>query len=146
MFILGAQRRAQFKPRCSVSGGWGAPNDHVLLSPIYLPRAPLVFRRPTFCDLIVSLYGTTSMRPPLSGHGPHFNPCERTAMALFRLGHGAGVRATAILFDVSEGMVVKHTMSVVHLVIKKLQHVLQWPTVQEQENISRSFQERTGFK
>ncbi|CAN0361432.1 unnamed protein product, partial [Ectocarpus sp. 8 AP-2014] len=55
-------------------------------------RFKALFRceRPTFCDLVVVLYGTTAPRKPQSGHGPYFHPCERTAMALYRLGHGAG--------------------------------------------------------
>lgn len=82
----------------------------------------------------------------MSGHGPIFSPCERTAMALYRLGHGAGVRATAILFSMSEGWVTTHTMTFVKLVREKLGHVLQWPSVEEQEDISRAFQNRTGFE
>ncbi|CAN0122751.1 unnamed protein product [Pylaiella littoralis] len=116
----------------------------------FLPsrRFKTLFRceRPTFRALVISLYGTTARRRPLSGHGPYFHPCERVAMALYRLGHGAGVRATAILFDMSEGWVTKHTMSVVKLVLKKIGHVLQWPTVEEQKDIARAFKQRTGFE
>lgn len=45
-------------------------------------------------------------------------------MALYHLGQGAGVRATAIPFDMSEGWVTTHTMSVVKLVLEKLDYVL----------------------
>lgn len=67
-------------------------------------------------------------------------------MALYRLGHGAGVRATAILFDMSEGWVTTHTMTFIKLVLEKLGHVLQWPSVEEQEIIERAFHDRTGFE
>ena len=103
-------------------------------------------RRPTFKDLVIALYGTTEMRAPMAHFGPRFHPCERVAMALFRLGHGAGVRATSVLFDISEGWVTTHTMSVVELVMAKLGDYIKWPTPNEQDAIVQAFEERTGFK
>ena len=104
-------------------------------------------RRPTFAALVVELYGTLDVRAPDGGRGPWFHPCERTAMALYRLGHGAGVRATAALFGVSDGWVSRCTSEFLERVVSKLiPKWLSWPSRNDQDNISAAFEQRTGFR
>lgn len=87
------------------------------------------------------------MRPADGGRGPEFNPCERTAMALYRLGHGAGVRATAALFGVSDGWVCNQTKDLVKRVCDVLAPLyLRWPTRNEQDCVADAFEKRTGFR
>lgn len=104
-------------------------------------------RRPTFTKLVTTLYGTTCSRPAEGGRGPEFNPCERTAMALYRLGHGTGVRPTAALFGVSDGWVSNQTKEFVKKVCEVLPtRFLRWPTPNEQDSIAEAFEKRTGFR
>lgn len=104
-------------------------------------------RRPTFAKLVTVLYGATGMRQADGGRGPEFNPCEWTAMALYRLGHGAGVRATAALFGVSDGWVCNQTKDFVKRVCETLTpRYLVWPTRNEQDCIADAFEKRTGFR
>lgn len=106
-----------------------------------------ITRRPTFAKLVKALYGTTGMRRADGGRCPEFNPCERTAMALYRLGHGAGVRPTAALFGVSDGWVSNQTSDVIARVSDKLiPAFLSWPKKNDQDNISAAFERRTGFR
>ncbi|CAN0403282.1 unnamed protein product [Ascophyllum nodosum] len=103
--------------------------------------------RPTFKELVEELYGTTAPRAPENGNGRIFNPCERVAMVLFRLGQGATIRATAALFEISDGYVTKYTPEVVQAVKKTMQlKYVAWPTPSEQDYISKAFQKRTGMK
>ncbi|CAN0490216.1 unnamed protein product, partial [Ectocarpus sp. 12 AP-2014] len=81
------------------------------------------------------------------GRGPAFDPCERTSMSLYRLGHGAGARATAALFGVSDGWVTSCTSEFITRVAARLApRFLSWPTRNDQDNISAAFQRRTGFR
>ena len=67
------------------------------------------------------LYGTTAPRAPENGNGRIFNPCERVAMVVCRLGQGATIRATAALLEVSDAYVTKYTPEVVQAVKKTMQ-------------------------
>lgn len=68
-------------------------------------------------------------------------------MALYRLGHGTGVRPTAAMFGVSDGWVSNQTKDFVRRVCDVLPtRFLNWPTRNEQESISAAFEERTGFR
>lgn len=68
-------------------------------------------------------------------------------MALYRLGHGAGVRATAALFGVSDSWVSNQTKDVISRVKDKLiPDFLSWPKRNDQDNISAAFERRTGFR
>ncbi|CAN0337546.1 unnamed protein product [Ectocarpus sp. 13 AM-2016] len=103
--------------------------------------------RPTFGTLVSELYGTLDVRAPDGGRGPSFHPCERTAMVLYRLGHGAGARATAALFGVSAGWVTACTSEFIERVAARLvPRFLSWPTRNDQDNISAAFECRTGFR
>lgn len=63
---------------------------------------PRCRKRATFANPGMALYATSCSGPGDGGRGPRFNPCERTAMALYRPGHGMGVRSTAALFRLFE--------------------------------------------
>lgn len=94
-----------------------------------------VDRRPTFAKLVLELYGTLDVRAPDGGRGPMFHPCERSAMALYRLGHGAGVRATAAMFGVSDGWVSRCTTEFLQRVRSRLiPKCMSWPSRNEQSN------------
>lgn len=108
---------------------------------------PSVNRRPTFAALVEGLYDTLDVRAPDGGRGPWFHPCERTAMALYRLGHGAGVRATAALFGVSDAWISRCTSEFLERVTTRLiPKWLCWPSPNDQDNISAAFEKRTGFR
>lgn len=68
-------------------------------------------------------------------------------MALYRLGHGAGVRATAALFGVSDGWVSSCTSEFIARVISVLiPKYLSWPSRNDQDHISAAFENKTGFR
>ncbi|CAM9973324.1 unnamed protein product, partial [Laminaria digitata] len=68
-------------------------------------------------------------------------------MALYRLVHGAGVRATAALFGVSDSWVSNQTKDVISRVKDNLiPDFLSWPKRNDQDNISAAFERRTGFR
>ncbi|CBJ30932.1 expressed unknown protein [Ectocarpus siliculosus] len=110
----------------------------------------ILFRcmRPTFAALVKELYDTLDVRASDGGRGPAFHPCERTAMVLYRLGHGAGARATAALFGVSDGWVTSCTCEFITRVTARLipRFLWSWPTRNDQDNISAAFERRTGFR
>ncbi|CAN0474987.1 unnamed protein product, partial [Ectocarpus sp. 12 AP-2014] len=103
-------------------------------------------RRPTFGALVTVLYDTLDVRAADGGCGPAFDPCKRTSLGSYRLGHGAGARATAALFGVSDGWVTSCTSEFITKVAARLApRFLSWPTRNDQDNISAAFQRRTGF-
>ena len=68
-------------------------------------------------------------------------------MVLYRLRQGATIRATAALFEISDGYVTKYTPEVVQAVKKTMQkQYVAWPTPSEQDYISKASQKRTGMK
>lgn len=66
-------------------------------------------------ELVNKLYGTTGMCRN-GPRGPKFDPCERTAVFLWRLDGDATVRRTAIQFGLSEGTISQATLLVERLV------------------------------
>ncbi|CAN0266690.1 unnamed protein product, partial [Ectocarpus sp. 13 AM-2016] len=101
----------------------------------------------TFAALVSELYDTLDVRAPDGERGPAFHPCERMAMVLYRLEHGAGAGATAALFGVSDGWVTSCTSEFITRVpARLLPRFLSWPTRNDQDNISAAFQRRTGFR
>lgn len=104
-----------------------------LVASLLMPR-----RKTTFQALVEALYGSTVWHMT---RGRAYGPCERVALTLYRLGQGASVRATAALFELSEGAVTELTMRVVALICEKLlPEVVQWPTLQEQERIASEWE------
>ncbi|CAM9522823.1 unnamed protein product [Pylaiella littoralis] len=67
-------------------------------------------------------------------------------MALYRLGHGAGVRATAALFGVSDGWVCVTNEGFREEGLRNLTpRSLVWPTRNEKDCIADAFEKLTGF-
>lgn len=87
----------------------------------------------------MSLYGTTGFVAASEGHDrPSYDPCERVAIFLRRMGHGTSVRTTCVAFQVAEETAERVTMEVAHRVIFKLsREYVPWPTVEEQAEIAR---------
>ena len=86
----------------------------------------------------MDLYRTLDMIAERVGHGGRtFDPQERVAVFLYRLGGGVGIRQVATQFEVSEGTVYTVTMKVARRVIERLQSAcVRWPEPSEQEHIS----------
>lgn len=76
-----------------------------------------------------------------------FDPCERVAVFLWRLGHDTDVRATSIMFKMSEGTVSNWTLEVANLIEEKLRgkHVT-WPSPAEQREISAEWELEKGLR
>ncbi|CAN0121232.1 unnamed protein product [Ectocarpus sp. 13 AM-2016] len=89
---------------------------------------------------------TLDVRASDGGPGPAFHPGERTAMVLCRLGHGAGERAMAALFGVSDGCVSSCTSDFLTRVAERfVPRFLSSPTRNDQDDISAAFERRTGY-
>ncbi|CAN0559177.1 unnamed protein product, partial [Laminaria digitata] len=98
-------------------------------------------RKITFYNLVMALYGTTEFVAPSRGRGPSYDPCERVAMFLYRVGQGVGVRTTSNRFGLSEGTVTQVSMAVAHRIIFRLANeYVTWPTVEEQGEIAQAWE------
>lgn len=86
----------------------------------------------------MQLYGTMDMTTERGGgRGRQFDPAERLAIFLYRVGGGVGVRQVATQFEVSEGSVYEVTMLVAQRVIDRLlPRYVKWPEPDEQHYIS----------
>ena len=98
-------------------------------------------RRETFYELVDQTFGTTRWLRVEGGRGPRFDLCERMAVFLYRMGHSAGARETAVLFGLSVGAVHYSTISVA----KRIKDVLNeryvcWPGRAERRRISREWE------
>lgn len=103
-------------------------------------RAPNQSRKPTFSLLVRKLYGTTGMCRRRS-RGPDFDPCERVAIFLFRLGGGGGVTRAALQFQLSEGYVSDSTLEVAGLISERLyRKYIRWPSPREQREMSEEWE------
>lgn len=103
-------------------------------------------RKTTFKELVEELYGTTGKTR--DGHrGPMFDPCERTAVFLWRLGRDATVRQTSVHFGLSEGTISKVTLEVARLVDDKLfPECIQWPTPRQQRTMAREWEAEKSLR
>ena len=103
-------------------------------------------RKTTFATLVKKLYGTTDLCRR-GARGPYFDPCERVAVFLWRLGHGAGIKETSIVFGLSEGTISYCTLEVANLIEDKLRrkHVA-WPSPAEQREISTEWELEKGLR
>lgn len=82
-----------------------------------------------------ALYDTTEMRRN-GPCGPEFDPCERTAVFLWRVGQDTTVRATSLLFGLSEGTISQVTLEVAKLIQDRLRSkCVRWPSPDEQREI-----------
>jgi len=72
--------------------------------------------------------------------GPEFDPCERTAIFLFRVGNDTTVRSTSMLFGLSEGTISQVTLEVAKLIEDRLRPTcVRWPSPDEQREIYTSW-------
>lgn len=103
-------------------------------------------RKPTFVKLVTDLYGTMDMRTETGeGSGRVFDPSERVAVFLYRVGVGMGVRQVATQFELSEGTVYNATIRVANRVLDRLMPTyVKWPEPDEQEHISAVWGTREG--
>lgn len=73
--------------------------------------------------------------------GPEFDPCERVAIFLWRVGQDTTVRATSLLFGLSEGTVSQVTLEVAKLIEDRLrEECVRWPNPDEQRGISTAWE------
>lgn len=103
-------------------------------------------RKTTFAELVKKLYGTTG-RCRKGTRGPKFDPCERVAVFLWRLGHATDVRGTSLVFGLSEGSISHCTLEVARLIEDKLRgkHVV-WPSPAEQRDMSIEWELEKGLR
>eukprot|EP00903_Cladosiphon_okamuranus_P009074 g8675.t1 len=109
-------------------------------------RSAFRCRKTTFATLVRKLYGTTDFCRR-GARGPFFDPCERVAIFLSRLGHDTDVRETSRTFGLSEGAVCYCTLEVANLIEEKLRrkHVA-WPSPAEQREISTEWELEKGLR
>lgn len=97
-------------------------------------------RKLTFVDVVEALYGSTEMRRN-ERRGPDFDPCERTAIFLYRVGNDTTVKTTSMLFGLSEGTVSQGTLEVAKLIQDRLRSTyVRWPSPDEQREIYTSWE------
>ncbi|CAB1103748.1 unnamed protein product [Ectocarpus sp. CCAP 1310/34] len=73
--------------------------------------------------------------------GPPFDPCERVAVFMWRLGGDSTVRQTALQFGLSDGTVSQVTLEVARRVDKYLRdECVWWPSPEEQRDMSAAWE------
>ena len=104
------------------------------------------FRKTTFWELVEGLYGTTELRRG-GDRGPLFDPCERTAVFMWRLGGDTTVRQTSLHFGLSEGAISQITLEVARLVDEILYpQCMEWPSPREQRVIAREWEAEKSLR
>ena len=101
-------------------------------------------RRETFYELVDQTFGWLRVG---GGRGPRFDPCERMAVFLYRMGHSAEAHETAFLFGLSVGTVHYSTISVAKRIRDVLnQRYVCWPGRAERRRISREWEVERGLR
>lgn len=114
--------------------------------PLSNMSTPRLDRKPTFKDIVKSLYGTTDFCRK-GERGPMFDPCERVAVFMYRLGGDCTCKQTATQFSLSEGTVSQVTLEVARLVDKRLRaDYVRWPSPSEQKKMSKEWELEKGLR
>lgn len=79
--------------------------------------------------------------------GPQFDPCERVAIFMYRVGSDQPVRHTALQFGLSEGTVSQATREVALLVEEHLKaECVRWPSLAEQRRMAETWELEKGLR